>query len=262
MQRDLIELERMGDRLAGAPRQDGPEPDQPGRGARHDDVEARVPERRHDLRRHLLGRDLPHAARVGHAGGQLGADEVRHDDRHVDPGAAQLEAHRLGEADHAVLGRAVRRQARSRAAARERRDVDDVARAARHHAPHRLLRAVDHRAQIEVELAGDALRALLGQRGHGHDPGVVDEHVERPEALLDLVEERDQGRVVGDVDPEPEPAGAERGSRTLRQLAIQVAYRDARALARQRLGDRAADAAAASGDCHDLAGQRAWLLGH
>ena len=230
-------------------------------GARHEDVEARLAQRGDDLVRDVLGLDRLHA-RVGQAGGQLGVDQARHDHRDLDPGVAQLDARSLRQADDAVLGGAVRGQVREPAAPGDRRHVDDVAGPARDHPPHRLLRAVDDGAQVEVELAGDALRALVDERRDGHDPGVVDEHVERAEPLLDLVEEGDQPGVIGHVEPEPERGLAERRGRLLGRLAIEVADGHAGALAGQRLRDGAADSAAAAGDGDDLSGQRACVCGH
>jgi uncharacterized protein YlxW (UPF0749 family) len=53
---------------------------------------------------------------------------------------------------------------------------------------------VDHGVEIDLQLARDAGVGLLLQRLQRHDPGVVDEDVERPETLLDLVQElRDAG---------------------------------------------------------------------
>src|SRR5438552_1353857 len=71
-----------------------------------------------------------------------------------------------------------------------------------------------------------------------HDAGVVDEHVERPEAVLDAVEERGERRVVGDVDADPEGVATEVGGDTRRELAVEVADRDPGAVIHQRTGGR------------------------
>ncbi len=104
--------------------------------------------------------------------------------------------------------------------------------------------------------------ALLQQRRHRHDPGVVDEHVERPELLLHLVEEGGEAGVVGHVERQPERAGAELGGDRFRRLTVEVADRYPGSLTRQRQGGGAADAAAATGDGNDFSGERARFLSH
>ena len=202
------------------------------------------------------------AAQVGHAGGELGLGEARHHDRDLDAGAAQLGADGFGEADHAVLGGAVGRQARGGGAAGQRGDVDDVAGAARAHAPHRLLRAVDDGVQVDLELAGDARLVLLVERRDHHDPGVVDEDVERAEALLDLVEEGGEAAPVGHVEGEADRAVGELGGGGLGGGGVEIADGDHDPLAGERAGERLTDAAGAARDDGDLAAQRAGSLGH
>jgi hypothetical protein len=137
-----------------------------------------------------------------------------------------------------------------------------VARAARAHPAHRLLRAVDHRAQVDLQLARDAGLRLLLERRDRHDPGVVDEDVDRAQAALDVVQEGGEAGQVGDVEGEPDDRVAELGGGALRGLAIDVADRHADALGDQRLGDRAPDAPGAAGDDGGLAAQLAGVLGH
>ena len=105
------------------------------------------------------------------------------------------------------------------------------------------------------------VRALVVERRDGHDPGVVDEHVERAEALLDLVEERGEAGVVGDVEREADRAGSPSSAAVCSaDSRSRSPTRHAGALARERLRDGAADAAAAAGDDDDLSGQRAGFL--
>ena len=137
------------------------------------------------------------------------------DEGELDARAAQLEPDRLAEADDAVLRRAVGRDPGEADAAGDGGEVDDVTRAARAHPAHRLLRAVDDAVEVDLELAGDGGVRLLLEGADGHDPRVVDEHVERAEAALDLVEEGGEARAVGDVDGRASGAAAEPAARAL-----------------------------------------------
>ena len=85
----------------------------------------------------------------------------------------------------------------------------------------------------------------LGERAERHDPGVVDQHVERAEPLRDLVEEVGEGVAVGDVELERDRPAAELGRRLLGELLVEVADRDLGALAHQRGRGRLADPAGA-----------------
>ena len=104
---------------------------------------------------------------------------------------------------------------------------------------------------------------LLVERRDRHDPGVVDEDVERAEALLDLVEERGEAGAVGDVEGEADASRRRARPRRPRPRAgVEVADRDDDPLARERTGERLTDAAGAARDDGDLAAQRAGSLGH
>ena len=127
----------------------------------------------------------------------------------------------------------------------------------------RELRAVDHAVQVDVDLARGGRVALLGEAAELHDPGVVDQHVERAELLLGLVEEaleRRRGRsrrAAARASPPPSSAAVRSASSTSRSpIATFAPLRD------ERRRGRAADAAGAAGDRDDLAGERAGLLGH
>ena len=253
----LVGLEGAGEHVPKPPRQRAAQLDQDAGPPWEVHVEPRPLERRDDRRGDVLGCEATQAASVRHARGELRPHEVRHHHGHLDARSPQLGSGGLGETHHAVLGRGVGPEHGEAAAARERGHVDDVARPPRGHPAHRLLGAVDDRAQVEVDLPGDAVGALFHERPDDHDPRVVDEHVERPEPALDLVEEVGEAGVVGDVEPEPDRVAAEVGGRRLRGGAIEVAHGDPRALAGQGLGDRAADAPATAGDGDDLAVQRA-----
>jgi hypothetical protein len=116
--------------------------------------------------------------------------------------------------------------------------------------------------QVDLELADDALRPLVGERRDRHDPGVVDEHVDRAEAPLDLVEELGEARQVGDVEREPERAAAQRLGHAGGRRGVEVAHGHARAVGGQRTGDGLADPASAARDHRHLAGERTGLGGH
>ena len=103
---------------------------------------------------------------------------------------------------------------------------------------------------------------LLLERAHGHDPRVVDEHVERPEAPLDLVEERGEARPVRHVEAQADGAPAELAAAASAPRRRRRRSRPGTPSRRQRERQRLADAAATAGDDGDLAVERARLLGH
>ena len=112
-------------------------------------------------------------------------------------------------------------------------------------------------SQVDRDRASGHRLVLGVDRPGVHDPGVVDEHVERAEAVLDAVEERGERRVVGHVDADAEGVPAELGGHLVGEIAVEIADRDPGALTRQRLSRRVADAARPTGDRDDLVGQRA-----
>ena len=134
--------------------------------------------------------------------------------------------------------------------------------ATREEALDRELRAQDHAVHVDVDDALGGRVALLDEQAERHDPGVVDQDIERPQPLLDLIEERGEALPVGDVERQADRAGAELGRGLLGELLLDVPDRDARALREQRLGRRAADPASTAGDRNRQPGERAWNLGH
>ena len=161
----------------------------------------------------VLGLDRLHAASVGQAGGQLGPHDARHDHGDLDAGAAQLDARRPPTAR--------RRRAwwRSRwpdsgkplrPAIDERLTMWPVRRGT----IRRIASWVPWMTACRLISSWRAMLSALSstQRRDRHDPGVVDEHVERAEALLDLVEEGHEAGVVGDVE-RPGRARARRARR-------------------------------------------------
>ena len=141
------------------------------------------------------------------------------------------------------------------ALARLRGDVDDVAAGPRAQPFDRQLGADDDAVDVDVELAADRVVRLLDERRHRHDPGVVDDHVDRAELAFGGVEEGGEGTAVGDVERQRDRAAAQARGRLLGQRQVEVADRDAAALADQRRRRRLADPPGAPGDRHDLAAE-------
>ena len=222
----LVDLHQPAERLAGAARQQLQDLEQGAVGARHEDVEARHFERVDDLVGDVRGLDRFDPA-LADAAGQLGVDDGRHHAGDLDPAAAQLGAHRLAEPDHGVLGRRVGGDPGDAALAGLGGDVDDVAAMPRGaHPLDRQLGAGDDAVEVDVDLAAHRVLALLDERRHRHDPGVVDDHVERAELALGLVEEGGEGGAVGDVERQRDGPAAERRRGLLGQRQVEVADRD------------------------------------
>jgi hypothetical protein len=170
-------------------------------------------------------------------------------------GITQLGPYRLAEADDGVLGRRVGSDPRQAGFARLRGDIDDVAAAPRAQALDCQLGAGDDAVQVDVDLAVDRVLALVLQRRHRHDPGVVDHRVDRAELAFGLVEEVGEGATVGDIERQRDGAAAQLRRRLLRQLELEVADGDAASLRDQRRRRRLADPPRTAGDRHDLAAE-------
>ena len=200
--------------------------------------------------------------RLGQARAELGVDDGGHHDGDLDAGVAQLRADGLRDADDEVLGPAIGGAAREPGLARLRGEVDEVAAAAALHARQGQLHPVHHPVHVDVDQPLGGHVVLVDEAPEGHDPGVVDEHVERSEALLDLIEEALEGIAAGDVELEGDRLAADLGCGALGKLAVQVADRDLGALQHQRPRGRPPDPASTAGDRHDLALQHARLRCH
>src|SRR5215212_6042802 len=135
-----------------------------------------------DDRRELL---LGHADSLERAADHRRVDRAGTDRVDADALRGVLERGHLGEADHAVLGRDVRRVVRLRPERADRADVDDRPAVA----------LLEHLRELVLEAQGDALEIdrqdavelLLVELGEGvrvrGDRGVVDRAVEPPVAL-------------------------------------------------------------------------------
>ena len=131
----------------------------------------------------------------GDAGEQVGRDIARRDRVHGDALARAFERQRPGEADHAGFGRAVIGEAELALLAVDRGDVDDAAEAP-------LAHAVDHRpghVEQRVEIGADHLLPLLVrhllEHGVARDAGIVDQHLDRADLVLDI----DDALLAGDI---------------------------------------------------------------
>ena len=132
---------------------------------------------------------------------------------HADAVRAEFARHRLGEAEHAGLGRRVMRAAEDAAAAlrRDGRHAGDRALPSRPHVRNEGLAEVEDAAQVDVEDALPALRVDLHDLHRLGDAGIVDEDVDRPNSSMTCSAALPQRREVGDVAADADVAGAELG---------------------------------------------------
>ena len=113
---------------------------------------------------------------------------------------------------------------------------------------------VDHPPRGEVVLVDEAPDL--------HDPGVVDEHVDRAQLLLGPVEELRKGGALGDVERERDRAGTQLRGGPGGLVVVHVAYRDLHALGEERFGGGAPDPAGGTRDGGGLSGEDAGLFCH
>ena len=164
-----------------------------------------------------------------------------------DAGRGRLERERAHEPDDGVLCGAIGGNVRIPLQARRRGDGDDAPEAALGHRPEHRLRGVDHPQKIHVEHAPEELRVRLRERRRLRRPGIGDQEVDRPAVLGgDVGRHLDRGRIrhVGHhiaVRLAGRDGIAER-------VRVAPDHRHPRPGARERLGDRKPDAAAAAGD--------------
>ena len=102
-------------------------------------------------------------------------DEPGRDGVDGDALRAELEGERLGEADHAGLGRDVVGHQRLAALRARRRDVDDATPAGLDHVGHHGLAAVEGAGEVHLEDPVPLLEVDLEERREALEPGVVDQ---------------------------------------------------------------------------------------
>ena len=110
-----------------------------------------------------------------------------------------LQRQRLGEADVAGLGRGIIDLAELALLAVDRGDVDDAAELAGAHAFDHLAGHVEQRAEIGVDDRVPLLERHLVKGAVAGDAGIVDQHVDRAEIGLDLLDARGAGVERTDV---------------------------------------------------------------
>ncbi len=108
-------------------------------------------------------------------------------------------------------------------------------RVARDHARERELHAEDHAVEVDVDHPPGGRVVLVDEAPQRHDPGVVDEHVQRAELLFGAVQEGRKGRPVGHVQRQRDGARARaRAAVRSARLEVDVADRHAHAAAQER----------------------------
>ena len=119
----------------------------------------------------------------------LGVQKPWRDRVDVDAEPADLARQRSREPDQRRFRRAVDREAAVSREADDRRDVDDAAAAVRHHVADHVLGQDDRREGVHANQALDLRVVHERQRAVRPQRGVVDEPVDRPELLPQLLDE-------------------------------------------------------------------------
>ena len=120
----------------------------------------------------------------------------------ADPARAELAGERAGQADQPGLGRAVRGGLGDAHLAQPRGDVDDRPAAALDHRRQRRAAGVEGGGEVGRDDLVPLGRLDLEERPDLRPPGVVDEAVDAPEAVDDLLDQRLRLAAVGDVGGE------------------------------------------------------------
>ena len=193
-----------------------------------------------DLLQHLLGHRAHH----------VGVDVARRDGVHGDVDLGPFLRQRLGEAVDAGLGRRVVHLAVLAGLAVDRADVHDAPELALAHALDDVAAHVEAAGQVGADDLVPGIEAHLVQRAVPGDAGVVHQHLDRAEVLLDALDALATRLEIADVEAEGRDPGA-----VLECLgaigAAHVIGCHTVARRRQRLGDGAADAARPARDhCH------------
>ena len=121
------------------------------------------------------------------------------------------------------------------------------------HPRQRRLHAEDDSMQVDVDHPLSGRVILFGEAAERHDPGIVDQDVERAEALLHLVEEVLERVAARDVELERDRVAADLRRRLLGEVGVEIADRDLRPLTHECLRGRPSDPSGAARDRNDLA---------
>jgi hypothetical protein len=172
----------------------------------------------------------------------FGVDIARADHIHGDTAFGILQRQGLGEADIAGLGGRIIDLAELAFLAVDRRDVNDATEFAGAHALDHLTRHVEQRSEISVDHRTPLLQRHLVECAVLGDAGIVDQHVDRTQIGLDLLDARGAG--IERTDVPFVDGNARLGLEFLRRRVIAgVARRDLVTRGLQRLADRRTDTA-------------------
>jgi hypothetical protein len=107
--------------------------------------------------------------------------------------------------------------------------------------------------QVDVDHPLRRRVVLVDEAAERHDPGVVDQDVEWPQPLRDLIEEVGERVAARDVELEADRLPAQLGRRLIGERLVEVTDRNLGALAHERGRGRLADSAGPPCDCDHLA---------
>ena len=182
---------------------------------------------------------------------ERGVDLSRADGDHAEPVGVHLVGQRFGEPDHPELRRAVGSIVGHSNPAEQRGDVDDDARPAPQHAGQERARDEDRASQIHRDHALDGRGGEARERPRLEHAGVVHQAVHAPHAPG---HPRYRARVA-DIDlDESRAVRAQRARHRPPERRPQLGDHHSPAVAGQRFGRGAPDAAARAGDERDARG--------
>src|SRR5213593_4028163 len=193
---------------------------------------------------------------AGDGAGELRIDEPRGHRVHQHVAGGQLLGDGLGETDQAGLGRGVVRLPFVAVDAHHARDVDDPSPAPLDHPPGRVFGHEERALEIRVDHRIPVVLADPEQQVVARGPGVVHNHVDPPEVLLDRGDRR--FHLAGVAHVTSIAARRAVGQRMRGRLGLgAIAPQDGHACAREREGlrDGVPDAAAPASHHGDLPGQ-------
>ena len=196
---------------------------------------------------------LQHA--LGHALGHLGGGIADIDLARGDVEGPPVQDGGFGQAGDGVLGGGVGRAVRARPVGADRAIVDDApaARLLRLHHPDRLLGAEKGAGEIDADNGLPLFKAqLLDRNGGGAHAGIVEQHVQAAELVLDLGEDGFHGRRVADIGGRDQVIALQAFGGLLQRVLLAAHQRQLPALRRQRTRRCPPHAAARAGDHCDF----------